>query len=108
MKPILRRPKLGGRLAIVNGLALVALFVLIHMRGEQANERAVAWIGFVLSLPIAWFFVLPRPDYQPTVEGMVFICIIMGLNSLVWGYGLAWLCHAFYRHLPRRGTDPKL
>lgn len=108
MKPILRRPKLGGLLAIVNGLALVALFVLIQIRGQQANERVVAWIGFALSLPIAWYFVLPQLGGQPTVEGTVFIYIIMGLNSLVWGYGLAWLCHTFYRHLPRRGTDPKI
>ncbi len=84
------RPSLGGSLAILNGAAWVLLFLI----GRSFDSDAV-WILFVpvivlLSLPFAWIALLINwsAGFGPVVD-IVVLCTVIGLNSLVWGHGLA-------------------
>lgn len=79
MKPLLRRPKLGGHLAIVNGLALVALFVLIHVRGT--GQRARGNFDWIRSI---------------SADRMVFRPSPIGRSTNGRGYGL---------HIYNHGTE---
>ncbi len=89
MSRFLRRPDLGGVLSIVNGLSWVALVVLA-LNGAISSEIFIS-AGMVLSLPIALPFVLPTVGHHHSDGDVVSICIIIGVNTLAWGYGLAWL-----------------
>ena len=45
----------------------------------------------VLSLPIAWWWMLPQLDYSPTTYDIVEFAVVIGANSFAWGYGVQWL-----------------
>ena len=67
----------------------------------QAQYAAVTVLFFVLAVPFAWIFLLPPLHYRPTEFDIVIGCILIGLNALAWGYGLA----AMICWLPKQVRD---
>ncbi|MEZ6087284.1 MAG: hypothetical protein R3C05_04505 [Pirellulaceae bacterium] len=88
MNRFLRSPHLGGWLAIFNGTAWVAL--ISASRLQTLPEPVLMTVGLILSFPIALPFFVPK-THAPTVEETIITCIAIGINSLAWGYGVAWL-----------------
>jgi len=89
MNTFVRWPSLGGVLAIVNGLSWLALF-LVTRYTALASELTIG-IAMLLSLPIAFPFLLPRGHQTPTDADTIFLCVVIGLNAFAWGYGVSWL-----------------
>ena len=102
MKELLRKPPLGGKLAILNGLLWVGL-VVSSLSGAGPSEVTIA-IAMVLSLPIALPFILPTLGHQYSEAEVIGHCIIIGINTLAWGYGLSWL----WENVCRRRMLPML
>ena len=94
MKGLLRKPPLGGKLAILNGLLWVGV-VASTLHGAVPSEIGIS-AAMVLSLPIALPFILPTGGQCSEVD-VIGLCIIIGINTLAWGYGLAWLWEAVCR-----------
>jgi hypothetical protein len=53
----------------------------------------------VFSLPLALPFMLPQLDNSPTLAEIVLKSVVVGLNAMAWGYGLA----ALWRKIARWG-----
>lgn len=88
MRELLRKPPLGGKLAILNGLLWVGVVVSsLHKAVPSEIGNAIA---MVLSLPIALPFILPT-GHQCSEADVIGLCILIGINTLARGYGLAWL-----------------
>lgn len=88
----LSSPNLGGWLTITNcGLWAIVAFAGQFGIGPLAYAAWVAW------WPIAWFWYLPRLGGLPSVSEVVFQCVIVGPNALLWGYGIAWVVRAIQR-----------
>jgi hypothetical protein len=91
--PFLQWPNLGGKLTILNALGWATLFGLTAYPPIQPPVWA-AWplifLAIVLSFPILWVCFIPLASPRDPF-GIVLICFLLGINSIVWGYGLAWL-----------------
>lgn len=97
-------PSLGGKLAIVNCLLWVGIFWLFQNRLflPSAAEMCLSYVLMFLSLPLAFPILLPSTGTRTEIE--VFTnCIWIGINSFVWGYGIAWAWSKFFR---RRRMPP--
>jgi hypothetical protein len=94
------RLTLGGRLTLLN-LVLFAGVVWWAIAADQSDGLsplrivAAAILMFPIALPVSLFL-----SAEPTVAEVVVMCIVFGLNSFVWGYGLAtfvrWIGVAWY------------
>jgi len=88
------KPTLAGSLAIFNGLSWLCLFLLVRLLYKPIGDGlfgvlCIAWV-FVLALPAAWFWLLfPALDHSPTLEETIQFCVVLGVNALLWGRGLA-------------------
>lgn len=99
-------PSLGGKLAIVNCLSWVGFFGLLQCGffspPAGVSEVFLTVVMAFLSLPLALPFLLP-PMGPPTEIEIITACIWIGINSFVWGYGIAWAWSKFFR---RRRMPP--
>jgi hypothetical protein len=83
-------PTRGGWLALLNCAAWACLVLYAEERGGTLPGGAamVAAVVF-LSLPLALPLNVLLPSHSP--QGVILWSIVLGLNSLAWGYGLSWL-----------------
>jgi hypothetical protein len=85
----LGRPTRGSYLTILNcGLWVIAA------AGFATN---IPWLGvpaLVGSVPIAWILLIPSLGW-PNQSEIVVLCFVIGINSVLWGYGLDWLISLF-------------
>jgi hypothetical protein len=84
------RPTRGGWLALLNCAAWACLVLYGEERGGSlpggaAMVAAVVFLCLPVALPLNAFL----PSHGP--QGVVLWSIVLGLNSLAWGYGLSWL-----------------
>ena len=81
---------------MLNGVSWIGLVLIASAR--LVPDPALITVAIVLSLPVAVPFVLPTLGTR-TVDETVVTCIVIGVNTLAWGYGVAWLWHnVFYRY----------
>jgi hypothetical protein len=95
----LGRPSRGGMLTIVNCLlwAVVLIGILI-------KENLLLLPALVACWPLAWVFILPTLDGSSSTE-LVAACIMIGVNSFLWGYGISWLASLVGRITQRSGPQ---
>lgn len=99
MSGFLGRPQLGGWLTILNG----SFWVLFAVLGRfDLLDNTPRWILvpliIVFSLPLAFPCMMPSMGHgSPRPEAVVVVSVVLGLNSFVWGYGIA---RAFTRVKP--------
>ena len=82
---------LEGVLAILNISFLLAYFLLgHHHRGfSPAFELVLAYTSLVMMLPLGILLSVAGPSQSDT--SFVFGLIFLGLNSICWGYCVAWI-----------------
>ena len=80
---------------MLNGASWIGLVLIAPER--LIPEPALIAVAVVLSLPLAAPFVLSGPPEYPGNEEIVVACIAVGVNTLAWGYGIAWLWHNVFR-----------
>jgi hypothetical protein len=93
------KPTRGGQLTILNCMlwAIVAIGV--------ATQQPVLMLPAILAWwPLAWLFV-PTISGRDSAEGMVAISLVIGMNSLLWGYGLSGLISAITAMRRRSGPE---
>jgi hypothetical protein len=87
MRGFFGMPNRGGKLTIANCLiwVIVVIGIVTNSSPLQLPEIAVCW-------PVAWLFILlTSPDGRRwSTDGAVFVCVGIGLNSFLWGYGISW------------------
>jgi hypothetical protein len=54
-------------------------------------DAVVILPALILSLPVAWVLVLPPGGSGLSLFGIIMMSCGIGVNSILWGYGLAWL-----------------
>jgi hypothetical protein len=84
------RPTRGGWLALLNCAAWACLVLYTEERGGTlpggaATVAAVVFLSLPVALPLSAFL----PSHGPVA--VILSSIVVGLNSLAWGYGLSWL-----------------
>src|SRR3954470_15316529 len=99
---MLGQPRLGGRLTIVNCAAWAICVLSGIYRGNLSIAYTHKWILILLSSPVAVWFLpdINRHRYYPDRFTVIFISIMIGLNSLAWGYGLSWLLRTLHWTTP--------
>lgn len=105
MIKICELPSLGGWLAIGNCLTIASIIGALQLSDQELPNWAfipAAVVLYFLTFPIACWALLPQLDGGPTYEQIVFQAVIIGVNSIVWGYGMAWVikrcCRIFSPH----------
>jgi hypothetical protein len=93
-RPIVVLPSRGGWLAILNAVLWVVVV-------SVPSGPLTAYLALFLSLPIALPCILPLTGGATTL-GVVVGCAMIGINSFVWGYSLAWLTDDRQRRRRRR------
>ncbi len=102
-----RYPNLGGRLAILNacGWALLALF---QFNGGRQYPEVYVVAASILGFPIVWPFLAPgamiQSDFLAQFD-IVAKCLLIGLNSFVWGYGISTMVRWIRRSTNRPCTS---
>jgi hypothetical protein len=66
---------------------------LVGQTGEHYPYLGISI--FLLALPVAWLFVSP-PAGIPSEIDIVAACCLIGLNSFLWGYGLAAILRRWF------------
>lgn len=98
---------------MLNAVGFLACTVLLY-QWPTLKRWDLEWLWFgilcllaVLSLPIAWWVMLPQLDYVPTTSDVIQSCFTIGINSFLWGYGAAWLTKRRAHHpgLASPGND---
>ena len=87
-------PTRGGWLTIVNCLFWAVFFLWMHFgqpKFDHSIEVLVVVMAIPFSLPLAIFVILPTLDYSPTDSDAILEAIVIGVNSVFWGYGLSFL-----------------
>lgn len=100
-------PSLGGKLAIVNCLSFVGIELLLQsgfFRPGGGGEDFLACVMLFLSLPLALPFLLPSLG-APTEIEQITNGIVIGINSFIWGYGVASVWSKLFRR--RRTPNAK-
>jgi len=95
-------PTRGGKLTIVNCLLWVIVLV-----GALTGQQLLILPGYVICWPVAWLF-LSAFDDEFNGAGLVAIaCVMIGVNSILWGYGISWLLSRIEnkREYRRRGFE---
>ena len=113
MTRIRTAPSLGGWLAIANSVTwvfLAALNNIYHGPSPEWMETSLGAIGLLLSLPLAFPFLLPDLDHYhgPTYQGQVMIAILIGGNSFLWGYGIEYALRWARLIKPRQPLIPPI
>jgi hypothetical protein len=83
------RFSLGGVLSIVNGLGWVCLLAGLRYLPEVAVTLLMP-LMILLALPIGVFALMPTTGIPSPAE-MVSAAVVLGVNSLIWGHGVAWV-----------------
>ena len=86
---------LGGTLTMCNCAVWPALVLLASI--PDVHEAIPVVLMFLFALPFAWLFMLPELDSRPTNFDVISTCVIIGLNSFAWGYGLAAILRQWCR-----------
>ena len=86
------KPTRGGTLTIVNCLIWVVVMIGVATRFEPLQYLAI-----IVCWPMGLLLMTLGGDPDP-----VFLALLIGFNSLIWGYGISWLISLFE---PRR-TEP--
>ena len=110
----LGKPSLGGWLTIANCSFWACTFLGIRLADaylKNCSPDAVSQLVFsvvmiAFSLPLALPFLLPHFDYTPTLYDVVLGSAVIGLNSIIWGYSLAWMMRRVGRLFSGRGQRP--
>ena len=89
MSRFLGRPTRGGWLALLNFAAWAFLALYGDERGTLPGGAAMVAVVVCLSLPLALPLNAFLPSHGPAA--VVLWSIVLGFNSLAWGYGLSWL-----------------
>lgn len=94
-----RSCRLGTYLTVINGLSWVLIFAVLHylprnVLADMPLDNFIVWPMLILSFPIATCAIFPSCG-PPSVEGVVFASTAIGLNTIVWGHGLAWVIESF-------------
>ena len=89
------KPTLGGWLTIANGVAWILILVLPELVGNPNVFALFIPIGLLLSFPFVWCWCLFPSLGGPTIADVVEIAIVFGLNSIAWGYGVAWIVRRY-------------
>jgi hypothetical protein len=100
---------LGGWLSFING----GFWIILFATASHAPKFIEPIFGLLLTLAIfmsvplglPYFFVFRCSLSVPTVAEVVTQAIVFGTNSLVWGYGMAWLIKRMTR---RFGSDRRI
>jgi hypothetical protein len=86
---------MGGWLSFLNGGFWILLFTLATFAPKFIEPILGLFltIAIFMSVPLAtpYFFVFRCSLSTPTVAEIVIQASVFGTNSLVWGYGIAWL-----------------
>lgn len=87
---------LSGALAICNGLAWIALILFFrHTRFSPDQPQDLIYlIARILGFPLAsWSGVIDvvRQGRFIGRNGMALTAVVLGINALVWGFGMAWI-----------------
>jgi hypothetical protein len=92
-------PGLGGTLAILN---CVLWFVFYVATPPLVGAWAIP-VAFILGFPLA-LVVLVANTFDLHLGGLHVQLVLTGVNSLLWGHGLAWLwSRTIGNHRHRRG-----
>ena len=87
MHPFWRMPTRGGKLTILN-CVLWAIFGI----GLATDNPLLQLPAVVACWPLGMFLLgLPARLWYWSTEEALAACVLMGLNSLVWGYGVSWM-----------------
>jgi hypothetical protein len=88
MGTFLGRPTRGGKLTIVNCLlwATVALGA-----ATDSPSPLLLFPALVACWPVAWLLMLPTGHLYESAGTLVVACMVVRMNSLLWGYGISWL-----------------
>ena len=80
------KPSLEGSLAIFNVLSLAGLFFLARLwrGGILWDYLALAW-AMLLTLPLAWYFLLLLSFAPPTPVELFLGGVLTVFNAIVWG-----------------------
>lgn len=97
MKISLRWPGLGGWLAVLNGVLWILFLVIIPIPCIPDPMPFV--IEIALSLPLA-LPIMILSHAIPDLGAALVACVAIGINTLAWGYGMAWLCRRLRRCPP--------
>lgn len=73
-----------------HGWITVAAALKLGQPSEALIFSVFLPLMLILSFPIATLFLLPGLG-PPTTSEMVTLAVAIGLNTVVWGHGLAWL-----------------
>ncbi len=81
-------PTRGGKLTILNCLLWASVLL-----GLAIDRQILMSPALIACWPLAWLFILPvLGDRSPSAgAGLVVACVAVGVNSLLWGYGISWL-----------------
>ena len=79
----------GGKLAIVNCALWVVIVPAFVFRPSDAVVVAASGVAIVISLPLACLCLSAMNLDDPVT--IVLACVVAGVNSLVWGYGISWM-----------------
>ncbi len=82
------RPTLGGMLAILN-CVLWAILLSVPEPIPARWHGVYVGVFIALGLPLRVFCLLLPHGLGPF--DVIIPCVIMGLNSFAWGYGIAWI-----------------
>lgn len=100
MRGFFGMPTLGGKLTILN-----CLLWAIVLLGCVTESSLLMFPAFVACWPLAWLFILPALGSTRRGDDWTIAFVMIGVNSLLWGYGIAWLVSLFTRRKPSRGFD---
>jgi len=93
MRGFFGMPTRGGKLTIVNCL-LWAIVALGAVDQQTLIQPKLMLPAFVACWPVAWMFfpgTLNGNPHGASVESLVVASVMIGVNSLLWGYGISWL-----------------
>jgi hypothetical protein len=100
MANFLKLPTRGGKLTILNCL----LWTIVAI-GVAAGIPLLTLPALVACWPLACGVFLPSIGH-PSKSSVVFSCIVIGANSLLWGYGISWIWSLIARRRrPQRGFE---
>jgi hypothetical protein len=85
------RPTLGGWLSMLNGLLVVVIVAGLRFAPRVLDDQELYFILPLVALtaPLSGGIWWPRIGGGPTNLEVIVDCVLIGLNSLLWGYGVA-------------------
>ena len=89
------RPTRGGKLTILNCLLWGVLFAT-GPAGITVPTPIVVLALLLFSPPIATPFLMPSLGGR-SLSGIIELSVAVGVNSLLWGYGVSWLFSATFK-----------